>query len=109
MKSSGQRRSWVTLEEEVEVTDALGGRTQTWEPYATVRGAIESKLSGSSEAEAVVLYMVTIPYRADTIAKHFDGQQQHVVTVDKTLKVLEMASPEERNRELVLHCARVTA
>jgi len=109
LTSSGRRRDWVTLEEEIETTDALGGRSQTWSEYVTLRAAIETKPAVVSESQATVLYLVTIPYRADTVTKHFAGSQQHVVTADKTLKVLEMVTPEERKRELVLYCARVTA
>jgi hypothetical protein len=32
-----------------------------------------------------------------------------VVTATKTLKVLEVINAEERNRDLVLHCARAAA
>lgn len=110
MKSSGQRRDWITLEEEIETVDALGGRSQTWAPYVTLRAAIEPQPPTSlTESAATVLYLVTIPYRPETVAKQAAGSQQHVVTPDKTLKVLEMLTPQERKRELVLYCAQVTA
>jgi hypothetical protein len=107
LMSSGRRRHWATLKEEIEVEDDMGGRTQSFEEYATAKVAIENQVAAGAEGTAVVSYRVTMPYRSDTVDKHLAGTQQQVVTAGKTLKVLEMASPEERNRELVLHCARV--
>jgi len=110
MKSSGLRRQWVRLAEAVDTPDVLGGRSQIYESYVELKAAIEPQPpAGVSESQAAVLYLVTIPYRPDTVAKYLAGLQQHVVTANKTLKILQMVTPEERNRELILQCALVTA
>jgi head-tail adaptor len=108
-KGAGQRRHLVELQHDVSVTDAMGGRTQAWATYAREWMAVDSQPLVVSETQATVLYQVTMPFRQDTWDKHLEGTQQQVVTESKVLKVLEMVNPEERNRELILQCARATS
>jgi head-tail adaptor len=96
-KGAGQRRHFVSLQKGVSTTDAMGGRTQSWDTYARIWAAIDE------------LYRVTMPFRQDTYDLYLAGTQLQVVTATKTLKVLEVINAEERNRDLVLHCARVAA
>jgi head-tail adaptor len=108
-KGAGQRRHFVSLQKGVSTTDAMGGRTQSWDTYARIWAAIDEQPLVVSEVQATVLYQVTMPFRQDTYDLYIAGTQLQVVTATKTLKVLEVINAEERNRDLVLHCARVAA
>jgi SPP1 family predicted phage head-tail adaptor len=101
-KGAGQLRHRVQLQSATVVTDSQGGRSQTWATYATVWGAVDPVPVVVSEEQSVVLFIVSIRYRSDVV------KQQRVIAEGMTLKILELVNPEQRNRDLVLHCASVT-
>jgi head-tail adaptor len=107
-KRAGQLRHRITLQQGVQVPDELGGHTQTWPEFGDDWGAIDVQPFVVSETEATVLYQVALRYRADVVEKFNAGTVLRVVSGDYTLKVLTIVNAELRNRELVLHCGRVT-
>jgi head-tail adaptor len=94
----------VELQEGVEVIDALGGRSQTWPAFGTDWAAIDNQPFIVSETQAAVLYQVTVRFRQDVIDRFDAGTQIRVVGGGRTVKVLAIVNPEQRNIELVLHC-----
>lgn len=96
-KGAGQLRHRLALQSATVVTDALGGRTQTWGTYATVWGAIDPQpfVQGSENPE--LLTLITVRYRDGVEPK------QRVVANGKTYAVIAVQNPEERNRDLILH------
>jgi head-tail adaptor len=104
-KGAGERRHQLALQQGVAVTDALGGRSQAWVTYGTVRAAVESVPFVVSELQATVQFTVTMRYRADVVTKYRAGTQQRLVGAGQTLKVLAVVNQAQRNRDLVLHCA----
>ncbi len=106
-KRPGQLRTRVELQEGVTITDETGGGSETWPAFGNDWVAIDSFILGSTETEAVVQYIVSMRYRSDLVTKFFNGTQIRLATGDKTLKVLAMMNPEERNRDLQLTCGRL--
>ena len=107
-KGAGARRSRVAIQEGGWVLDALGGRTETWSTYGHDWAGIDETLLKFDDTQASVGYVLTLPYRADIETKQLAGTQQRIVVGDRTLKVLAVMNPEQRNRDLVLQCALVT-
>jgi head-tail adaptor len=104
-KGAGQRRHHATLEEAIVTTDVLGGRAATsWESFGRWWVAINELPFFKDEKEASQTYQVTGPYRADVVEKHADKIMLRVVGGGKTLKVVIVQNPEQRNRDLILHC-----
>jgi len=103
-KRAGQYRHSVVLQRGDAVTDPLGGRSQTWTEIVTTKAAIESEPAIKSELEAAVFYQVTLRYRSDVVTLLDAGTQIRVVGGGRTVKVLAMTNPEQRNIELILHC-----
>lgn len=106
-KRAGQRRHRIELQEGVTVTDGMGGRSQTWTEFGTDWAAVDNQPFIVSETQAAVLYQVTLKYRADVVTRWDAGTQMRVVGGGKTLKVLAVVNPEQRNIELILHCGEV--
>lgn len=107
-KGAGARRVRIALEEGDWQLDPLRGRTQTWSQYGHDWAGIDETLVKLDDTQASVGYVVTIPYRADVEQKQIAGTAQRVIFGDRTLKVLAVMNPEQRNRDLVLQCALFT-
>lgn len=107
-KRAGQLRHRVELQEGVTVTDETGGGTETWPTFGYDQAAMDEMPFVVSETEATVLYQVGLRYRSDLVTKFDAGTQLRIVGNGKTLKVLAVVNAEERNRDLVLHCGRVS-
>lgn len=108
-KRAGQRRHRVSLEQGTEVKDVIGGETTTlWTSFGHDWAAIDETPFIVSETEASLLYRVTLRYRADVITRFTAGGALRVVGETRTLKVLQVENPEERNIELILHCSVMT-
>jgi head-tail adaptor len=104
---AGQLRHAVELQEGVPVEDETGGASETWPAFGTGHAAIDEQPFVVNETEATVLYQVSMRYRSDVVERFDAGTQLRVVGNGKTLKVLAIVNPQERNRDLVLHCGRV--
>lgn len=108
-KRAGQLRHRVELQEGVATEDETGGKTETsWPTFGYDQAAIDGAPFVVSETQATVLYQVSLRYRADVVQKFDAGTQLRIVGNGKTLKVLALVNAEERNRDLVLHCGRVS-
>jgi SPP1 family predicted phage head-tail adaptor len=107
-KGAGARRCYIALQHGTAVVDALGGRTQAWSTYGHAWAGIDETLLKFDDTQASVGYVLTISYREDVESKQLAGTQQRVVYGDRTMKVLAVMNPEQRNRDLVLQCALVT-
>lgn len=107
-KGAGQLRHRVALQEGIAITDAIGGRTQSWSTYGHDQVAMEPVPLVVSDTQASVIYTVTLRYRSDLDEKQKAGTQQRVVGGGRTLKVLAVVDPEQRHRDLILQCAVVT-
>lgn len=107
-KSAGQLKQRVTLQQAVSVTDALGGRAETWQAFGQDWAAIDPMPFVVSEVQATVLFQVSMRYRADVVEKDLAGTQLRIVEQknDRVLKVLAVINPEERQRDLVLTCGK---
>ena len=104
-RGAGQRRHLATLQQAVVVTDPIGGRKSTsWPSYGTWSVAIGELPFFKDEKEATQTFTVTGPYRADIVTKHAAKIMQRVAVAGKTLKVVIVQNPEQRNRDLILHC-----
>ena len=104
-KSAGQRRHLLELQEDIPVTDAIGGRVQSWATYASIWGSIESQPLSIQEDRASVQFIVTVKYLASIMAKYLAGTQQRLIGGGQQLKVLAVTNPDQRNKELILYCA----
>ena len=100
-KPIGNRNVSVTLQVPTNVTDSMGGRTQTWSTYGHEYASVTPQPFVVSEQEASVLYVIECPFRDDVALGH------RVLTDDLTLKVIAIVDPELRHRAVVLHCAEV--
>jgi SPP1 family predicted phage head-tail adaptor len=101
-KGAGQLRHRVELQSATVVTDALGGRTQTWSAYATTWAAIDQQPMVQGTEDPQLLTLITIRYR--TGVEH----KQRVVEADgTTYAVIAVQNPEKLNRDLVLHCMEI--
>ncbi len=107
-KRAGQLRHRVELQEGVTVPDETGGGSETWPAFGVDQAAIDAMPFVVSETQATVLFQVSLRYRRDLVSRYDAGTQIRVVGNGKTLKVLALVNSEERNRDLVLHCGRVT-
>jgi hypothetical protein len=110
-KSAGERRHRADVQEAITVTDALRGRTEAWVTFCGTRAAVEPMPFVVSDTNAVVLYLVTVPFDATTAAivtKHRAKVGLRVVAAGLTLKVIAIVNPEQRDRELQLHCGEAT-
>jgi head-tail adaptor len=107
-KGAGARRCRIALQHGTAVLDAMGGRTQSWSTYGHSWAGLDETLLKFDDTQASVGFTVTLPYRADVEEKQLAGVQQRVVFGDRTMKVLAVMNPEQRNRDLVLQCALVT-
>lgn len=107
-RGAGQRRQRVDLQKGVPVTDETGGASETWPVFGQDWAAIEPVPFVVDETKAAVLFTVAIRYRQDLVDLDDIGTQIRVVGAGKTLKMLALVNPEERNRDLILHCGRVT-
>jgi head-tail adaptor len=96
------------LQHGTAVLDAMGGRTQSWSTYGHAWAGVDEVLLKFDDTQASVGFAVTFPYRSDVEEKQLAGVQQRVVLGDRTMKVLAVMNPEQRNRDLVLQCALVT-
>lgn len=109
-KRAGQRRHRVSIEQGTEVKDSIGGEsTSLWTAFGSDWAAIEETPNIISDTEASLLYRVTLKYRSDVRTRFADGGALRVVSVNRTLKVLQIENPEERNIELILHCSAMAA
>lgn len=100
-KGAGQLRHRVQLQSAVVVTDSLGGRTQTWGTYATVWGAIDEQpfVQGNENPELNTL--ISIRFREGVQAK------QRAIAKGNTYAVIAVQNPEQRDRDLILHCMEI--
>lgn len=105
-KSPGQRIFYGELQEAVVTTDAMGGSTESWERYANEWLSVDATVIGVSETNATPVFQVAMPYHPGVEDRYKAGTQQRVVAAGYTLKVLAVVNPEQRNRDLVLTCAR---
>ena len=106
-KRAGQRKHHITLQEGTTVEDTLGGESTTqWSAFGQDAAAIDEIPFIVSESEAAILYNVTIKYRSDVVSKFADQIAIRVVSAAQTMKVLQLENPEQRNIELILHCAK---
>lgn len=105
--SSGERNVKCTLQYATPVTDGMGGRSEpTWTDFGSWWAKTTVVPIVPNETDAVLLYEVEGPYRADLQERFLAGQGVRVVTNDLTLKVFQVENPQLRNRTLVAHCAR---
>jgi SPP1 family predicted phage head-tail adaptor len=101
-KGAGQLRHQVEIQYAVVVTDDMGGRSQTWETLATVAGSVEPQVGIVGSMKAEVITLITIRYIAGVEA------EQRAIANGVTYSILAVINPEQRNRELILHCMEPT-
>jgi hypothetical protein len=105
-KGAGQRRHLGTVQEAVVVEDNLGGRKATnWITLGAPWWVAVNEIPFfKDEKEATQTFTVTGPFRSDIPTKHAAKVMMRVIAAGKTLKVVIVQNPEQRNRDLILHC-----
>jgi hypothetical protein len=104
---AGQRRTRITLWSSEDTKDVILGQPEgDWEQFGTDDAAIEQVPFITNATEHGAMYRVTIKYRSDIIPLFDQGRKRMQIRSDTlTLTLLEIESPEQRNIDLVLHCA----
>lgn len=106
---AGARRHLVTLQSLALTADGDGeptGSPMDLEPaqmWASIEPATAQNLSRlvAGTFEAVATHIVKFPYRADVTT------QSQIIFGTRTLNVLSIQNPKERNRQLILICSEV--
>lgn len=84
----------------------MGGRGEpTWTDFGDWWAKVGVVPVIPNETEAVLLYQVEGPYRADVLEYFTTGTGLRIVANGLTLKVFQVENPQLRNRTLVAHCA----
>jgi hypothetical protein len=103
----GERQVRCALEYATPTTDAMGGRGEpTWTHFGTWWAKVTVVPIVPNDTNAVMLYAIEGPYRADLLSQFSSGVGVRVIANDLTLKVFEVENPQLRNRTLVAHCAK---
>ena len=90
------------------VIDANGGRTLTWATVCEVWGAVEPQPFVVGTEKAEVLTLVSVRYRADLEVTSTGARRDlRALSEGRTYAVLAVIDPEQRHRELILHCAEI--
>lgn len=98
----GDLRKRITIQSVAQVTDGMGGFTETWSTHATRWGKIEpatgSEIWFANQRQARTTHTITIRYLGTVTAKmrvSYGGRIFHIHAV---------RNMEERNRVTVLTC-----
>jgi hypothetical protein len=104
--TSGERNIRCTLQYATPTTDAMGGRGEPdWTDIGKWWARVVVVPIVPNETDAVLLYEVEGPYRADVVEHFTAGTGLRVTTASLTLKVFQVEDPQLRKRTLRLHCA----
>jgi hypothetical protein len=104
--AAGDRNIRCTLQYATPTTDTMGGRSEPiWTDFGSWWAKVIVVPIVPNETDAVLLYEVEGPYRADIATYFANGTGLRVTTPSLTLKVFQVEDPQLRNRTLRLHCA----
>jgi hypothetical protein len=105
--AAGERNVKATLQYATPTTDSMGGRTEpTWTEFGVWWSKVTVVPFIVSDTQSSLLYQLEGPYRADVVAKFQAGIGLRALVNGLILKVFQVENPQERNRNLVLHCAQ---
>ena len=109
-KRAGQRRHTVTLSSSETTTDDLLSQLPgEYEDFGRDQVAIEEIPFIVDGSEHGMLYNITLKWRADIVSEFLTLKKRVRITKDSdsfAFDLLEIENPEQRNIELVLHCAQ---
>jgi hypothetical protein len=104
--TAGERAAHCTWQYATPTTDTMGGRGEpTWTDFATWWAKALTVPSVQNEVQAVILYQVEGPYRADVMEYFTGGTGLRLVVNGLALKVFQVENPRLMNRTLIAHCA----
>ena len=101
----GRLRHRITIQTRTQTQDAYGQPSDTWSTLATVWARIEdargNERLAALQVRAEVSRMVTIRYLSTVT------ERCRVVWGDRTLEIVEIVVPENRNAEMRLMCKEI--
>ena len=99
---AGRLRHRLKLQEATETRDGHGGITRGWVTYSVRWASVEplrgQELFAAQQINAEITHRVRLRYCDDLTASH------RLVFGSRSLNILSILNPEERNRELEVMC-----
>lgn len=103
---AGKLRHRVELHSASTDRSDYGEQTETWSKYDTVWASIEPlqgrELMHAQQISAEITHLARMRYNSSAATEH------RVIFGARTLEIISIINPEERNREMVLMCKEVT-